>query len=1344
MTDATKQNQEMPFSRRAVLVSAFVLLAAWCWVNVPRLAAGPGGGLSFGLGVLFGLVLIFRPKIEEKPLRPSGKILALLALAGTILVVVGLIMPVHQFEWLGVLLILYACLAWALPVRYSRDLLLALFIIYWVHPLPGQVFGPIQLWMQSVSVKLSEALLHFFNIRVWGDGLVLRTGARIFGVPEECSGLKTAMTVFFCGLGIGLIMRFRWWIVTILLGIGMVQVLLLNVLRISGIVWLGRDRSALWSDKVLHDSMGVFLLLAVGLIHLDAILIRQKVWRFWVRQKLDEVGDSVGEPEEKLRRWPTFWRVLFRWWAPVLALVVVLGGSALVVYRLRPAHRAEMLRGVCKGLMPHDIENAERAVRAALALKPEDEELLYDLAMVLTGRGKNEEGLKIVRRRPLAQRLLGERVLEVRLLLNLKRMEEVTALIRTFTPGEQDLPGVALVLAEFNAILDRPSQVALHIVKAARGLGTQERIRLLFPYMAARDLWATIRQCDSELPYALAVQGVIAAEARLRVNDISGAANVLRRAMAGRDREPLFLGPLIRVAREWPDSEWVDRFDTVFKANLVTWRAADLSMAMDAGFSVGRPDIGWLAYRMMEVQAPDDPILMIAPAEHGRRWFSFRRNVLRTGMTGGEPVVDARLFYQCARYFPPWKDLWKQIPLADELGRIETRQGYERRLRLCLESLERLEAAGKLDLRLQLLYGQVLGELGRWEEAHAKLRAFEKNNPRRSKEFLLARAGLFRAKQDWEMVFETLGEYMRLEGFPPLTIWLDMAGAGMSLGVGPLAMGMLEVARAKFPESEEWCLAMAGVLNYYGFPEEALFLANGMKVPPHPSVKARLLLETGRIVEGEKLSIVEHLGDLGVRPRQTELLAPAEWAVEWRGGKLLDEDYVREKEQLPSRTTPYLKRLMDLKRRWYEARGSGAVSDLAAWESAGRDPREKGLALTELTLLLLRQGRNEEAVKAAERALEHAPEWSLTWRLNLILKKDPLLADKARKACPWDSELWLGYLVTEVKSGKDAAWASREIADVVSARAYSPGTLVRAGDFLIRQGMTNAACEAAKAAIKTGQGLLPAYVLGIQCGIKTGDKAWAVQCARNGAEQALEPWSFYKMIVALKGKRGLRDPDVAKALEALAAKYPSESIWSERLGELYFLQGQTERAVGILEDAIAREQGDKFASPRTYLIAAEAARREGDVARAIRILKLASVRYPKDPNVLNNLVYTLAQDDRLLAEAKALLPSLLERGRDDFALHDTAALVYMKTGDLKAADEHMRKALDYVKKGDYAWLEVYLNAAETQLRIGRFKEARDSLNLVLRTSERTQDVDTRARELQNELMRRERDQQRWF
>jgi hypothetical protein len=67
-----------------------------------------------------------------------------------------------------------------------------------------------------------------------------------------------------------------------------------------------------------------------------------------------------------------------------------------------------------------------------------------------------------------------------------------------------------------------------------------------------------------------------------------------------------------------------------------------------------------------------------------------------------------------------------------------------------------------------------------------------------------------------------------------------------------------------------------------------------------------------------------------------------------------------------------------------------------------------------------------------------------------------------------------------------------------------------------------------------------------------------------------------------------------------------------------------------------------------------------------------------------------------------------------------------------------------VRKGEYEWLEVYLNAAETQVKLGKYKDARESLALIMKSPERTSGIEARARELQDELSRRERDQTGWF
>ena len=108
---------------------------------------------------------------------------------------VGIVFNIQQAEWLGLLAILWGCLRWSLPADCGRDVTLALALLYWSHPLPGRVFGPMELALQRASVRGAEALLLGFDIRVVADGLALRTGFTIYEVPAWCSGMRAATTV---------------------------------------------------------------------------------------------------------------------------------------------------------------------------------------------------------------------------------------------------------------------------------------------------------------------------------------------------------------------------------------------------------------------------------------------------------------------------------------------------------------------------------------------------------------------------------------------------------------------------------------------------------------------------------------------------------------------------------------------------------------------------------------------------------------------------------------------------------------------------------------------------------------------------------------------------------------------------------------------------------------------------------------------------------------------------------------------------------------------------------------------------------------------------------------------
>ena len=403
---------------------------------------------------------------------------------------------------------------------------------------------------------------------------------------------------------------------------------------------------------------------------------------------------------------------------------------------------------------------------------------------------------------------------------------------------------------------------------------------------------------------------------------------------------------------------------------------------------------------------------------------------------------------------------------------------------------------------------------------------------------------------------------------------------------------------------------------------------------------------------------------------QPLLLPQAELAVELHVGQRLPQDERTRaaaacKDKAAGAVSPFAGDLDRLMAAWFATDGNEEMSSPARWAAIGRDNTEQGIALDELAGLLAREGRFPEAAAAEQRAVELMPESAMLWRMMVGLAHgDPKTVNAAYGRCPADPEIWLAHIVSGIRDGKSEAWASAELEEAVARDAYSPGTLVRAGDFLRRQNMTGAAARAAKAAIADCRGLLPAYVLGMRCALATGDTNWAVACAKDAANNALEQTPFNKIVAALKMGRNATDMDTVDTLEKLVAQSPNRPVWATTLGRLYLDRGNPRQALSLFEPFIDQESINL--QMRSILAAAESARRSGDSEEAIRILEKAYAKDPSNRFVLNNLVHTLALDLNGLPRARQLLPKLAAAYGDSFVLFDTTALVYSQAGDVSS------------------------------------------------------------------------------
>jgi len=1324
--------------RKTVVSLVAAVFILWVFFHYRMIAGDENGTVRFILGILFALIILLRRKTMEPVAPVPGWTVPAAAVTGTVLVVTGIIFEIGQFEWLGLIVLFYSCLSWALSRRYSRDIVSALFVLYWIHPLPGKLFLKFQLLMQVLSVNGAEWLMHCFNVRAWADGIVINTGFQTFMVPESCSGMVTAVTVLVTVLGIGILFHFRWYEILSLLVIGTVQVLLLNILRIFFmVVWAARMPPE-WVDTFLHDTLGFLLLAAILLVQVEAVFWKAAKSKKEKQNKGIEAGD-VEEPELATIL-PMFWRVVNQWKWAGLAVLLISAAAAFAIYKHRPAHRAVMIGDVVEGLMIRDLAKAQRAVDQVLKLRPGDRNFISKHMQILVLRGKFDEAL--ARLDSIGGPLnTAETVLKSFALMSLKRPDEAIALVDSLSEAEKSIPGVSMIRAEYAVGMNKPSVVASCAVQASSSPLLIHRLRALFPYLAAHRQWWAITASDNEMvPYRECSQALIAIYANLELNNVYRASKVLKTALVSWPNDSRFIGSLFMVASRRSGSEWEGLFADNITANIRNLDTDRLASYMEYCFKLSRPDLAWLLYMKLEEVDPADPALYLVPAQFGDAWFSFRCHHLGITAADRNAKIDLKHLYARTRNMPPFRSFWERIPLSGELstGVVE-----EKRLDYLAKGIAELEKRGKagtLNRRMYMAYPTALTLAGRYKDAEAVLGRLIKEYPDAERELLYQRAVLYDQQGKLQDCYETLIRHRAISG-GALNLNADLMFVSMliNLNMGVCALETAESIRESFPDSSASLLTLAAVWDVFDFKDQALFLLSPAG-DDQTNTRAimQLLYETGCFREAERLSRVTGtvISKKKVVTRQGLLAPPAELSVLGIWPKPLSaEEMDREAERMEKESnqssSPFFRQMKRLSAEWYRARGRGSVSETGRWSAIGRDNLEKAGALHQLVILLARQKQYDQAAKSAEEALIYLPHSAVLWRAMISLKQgNPEIIDRARKACPLDPDIWLAFLVTKAAKDGGGKWLNEEIQMAAARKEYSPGTMVRAGNYLLRKGFTEQACIAARSAIDRGRGALPAYVLGLQCALTSKDSKWALSCVRGCIENAVDPRPFYSLMVNIKYMARINDAEAISALEYLKEHTKKELQWSERLGDGYFQKGDIERANDIFDEITAGNL--KVLKIRSLLLSAEAARLKGDYAKAVKILEDAYAMHPDKAPLLNNLVYTLARNGEKsgdLQRAGELLVKLLQVDGESALVLDTAAMVYMKKGELEKARQYSEKARKLIDKNNYAALEIDVNAAEIMLKMGEIRAAEDMLEKIRRAPNRSQFVDSRLTEL---------------
>ncbi len=1329
--------------KRLVLFGVIAAFALWLGVNCADLTKDQNGTIRFFLGLFLALAILFRGKESGMAVRNwlSGRkrLTSVLAVLATLTCVVGLICEVGQLEWLGLLTLLFLCLNWALPDALGRRLFPSFLLLYWVHPLPSQVFGPMELGMQKISVVLSEWLLHLFNVRVWADGNVLRSEFAAFEVPAACSGMRTAGTVFLLSLGLGLIKRFKWRTCIAVVVVALFQALILNAVRISTMVALVPVTGAWSGIDFLHNTTGLIMLLAVLLTYAEITAWdSSQVRRLSISKELNAVRMKM------LSEYPPFWRWILR--HPV---IVVLGLIALIAggtaaYRTRPYHRAQMIMGVVEALRDTDNDarrdadllNAERGAEVVRQLIPDVEHWEMSRIRILLMRRKYEEVMIALKMLHGGEQQSTERqILLAYANMGLGRLEKARELVDELPESLHKDPRVAMILAEIAHIANELDEVATHIVVASRWTPNTARVRSLYPYLERRRQWRAIMESDREIPYSSAGEALAAAAAYMSLNDMPKLSQIMADAAIRWPDDPRLLVPLFYLAWRQPDTEWSDIFAKHFGTSTRSFKSVDQMYDLfEECFKLARPDLAWILYARMYELDPDHPALSMVLVRYGHRWFDFRSRLVNVPSSLEYETTSVVGYYLLAGEFAPWQRFARFVPDGETFAVRDPTADRKLALRKALDGFKARIEKNELSVVMRYEYARALEIAQMPEEARALLKNVAANHPLEEEKVRILLSESYENQRDWENVYEILRGYDQRDD-PQASALIRLCNAETFLRMGLLAIETGERAAELYPDSSRTAWSLARALKDFDSPESALLVLDRPMVLASRNLdilKAETLYLTTRYQELRRFceSVMLPCPESPPGAQQNMEPVPAEMSLFWHHIIVPPEDSFRRnagtlKGNIKTATSPFFKKLMPLWLECYNRNCDKGSAKIQRWLDCGRDPGEQAIALSQLIVLLCRAGKYDDARVAAEKAVDLLPGSGLLWRLLIGLSRgEPAVVAAARRACPDDPEVWLAELVVRTHKyapgREEKVWDEgeiiREFQGEISDKEpkYPSAVVVRAGDYLLRRRMGRAAAVAARDASDRARGLISAHVLAIRTAIVVGDRDWAYLATRRAIETVESPpLSFHKKLVELESEMGRTSDGMLNSLRRLRRSDPDNPLWMQMLGYVRFSRGGWELADAMEQMMQAMDSG--VTDPLPFSVAAEAARSFGNLEKAADILHRGRSLNPDNVTLLNNLIFVLASREATSGEALKLVPELEKKAQGAPACLDTIVVAYLNAGELKRAERTLKKLHGVAVAGSNAAFRVTMHEAELLFLRGETEEAGKMLKGLLTT-----------------------------
>jgi len=350
----------------------------------------------------------------------------------------------------------------------------------------------------------------------------------------------------------------------------------------------------------------------------------------------------------------------------------------------------------------------------------------------------------------------------------------------------------------------------------------------------------------------------------------------------------------------------------------------------------------------------------------------------------------------------------------------------------------------------------------------------------------------------------------------------------------------------------------------------------------------------------------------------------------------------------------------------------------------------------------LRSDNFELAVASARRATELAKYWvparMLLARALIAAGEEQAGLEVARElvmAPDADVVTHLEYALMLAATGRDEE-ARAMLTPYATGETVIPGAVRSLGVLDLERGDLDAAAQRFEDLLSTGsQSYEALYFLGTIAD-RRGDKERALRYYSRvaGGDYAL---AAQGRVARIKAEQSGVDAGL-RHLEEFARGQPQlgPDVAGTRAG-LAMALGDTSRAMAILDAGLA-QYPDSLDLRMSRVFAYE---RRGDGDAAIRELRQLLRDRPGDATVQNALGYTLADRDRNLDEAYALIAAALAQMPDNAAVLDSMGWVLFRQGRLQEALTYLQRANDLG-----ADAEIDLHLGEVQWALGDRDAAR--------------------------------------